>query len=478
MKIKASKMDIIWSYAGTLFSLSSGFILLPFILIFLNSDEVGLWYIFLAINGLVNLFDFGFDPTFARNIAYAWSGATEITRTGAKFTKNNNKVNYKLLKTLIVTSRNLYRIISLIAFFFVSTIGTVYMLYISRGLTGYDHIVAWAIFCVSLFLNLYMGYFSALLRGVGAVAIINRATIFSKLSQLLISVILLSLNFGLISVAIGFLTNGLVLRYLCRYGFYNYKNMSEHLNSVKYLLTKSDVKSAMHIVSYNAFRDGLVSLSNYLTTQVSSIIASLFFTLGQTGIYSISLQFANAVSSISASMIYAYHPTLQSAYINKDTNTERNIIARGLSVLYFLSILGTIAVVIFAFPILSVIKPGSSFNIPVFLGLSLYTFLWQQQSTSASYISNTNRVPYMPAFVISSITGIILTLIIIKFTNIGIWSLIVGPLIVQAVYNNWKWTHVVMSRLETTLLQTLKNGFKYWIHTVLNKAKTKRGDIQ
>lgn len=75
MKIVASKWDIIWNYIGTLFSLSSSFILLPFVLIFLSPSELGLWYVFLAVNGLVSMFDFGFDPTFARNIAYAWSGA-------------------------------------------------------------------------------------------------------------------------------------------------------------------------------------------------------------------------------------------------------------------------------------------------------------------------------------------------------------------------------------------------------------------
>lgn len=83
----------------------------------------------------------------------------------------------------------------------------------------------------------------------------------------------------------------------------------------------------------------------------------------------------------------------------------------------------------------------------------------------------------MPAFVISSILGIILTLLAIKFTDIGIWSLIIGPLVAQGIYNNWKWTHVVMSRLDTTLSKTIKSGFQYWIQVLLNKLKNKRGDI-
>ncbi|WP_102115977.1 hypothetical protein [Lactiplantibacillus plantarum] len=89
MNIKASKTDIIWSYIGTAFSLSSSFLLLPFIMIKLSSDELGLWYVFLAINGLVSLFDFGFDPAFARNVTYAWGGATRLRRVGAEFTSNS-----------------------------------------------------------------------------------------------------------------------------------------------------------------------------------------------------------------------------------------------------------------------------------------------------------------------------------------------------------------------------------------------------
>lgn len=465
MNIRASKSDIIWSYFGTIFSLSSSFLLLPFIMLKLSSNELGLWYVFLAINGLVSLFDFGFDPTFARNIAYAWGGATRLKRVGAEFDGTVNEPNYYLLKLVVKTCRVLYGIISLVALVAIAIIGTPYIIYISHNLNGYNYLVAWFIFCISLFLNLYMGYYSALLRGVGAVSVINKITIFSKLSQIIVSVVLLFLGFRLIAVSLGFLSNGIVLRYLCKYGFYSYHEIGKNINLVKKRIGSKEVKQTFSVVSYNAFKDGLVAVSNYLTTQSSSIIASLFLNLTQTGIYSISLQFANAVSNVSATMINAYQPTMQSAFINKDMELERKVVAKGLSMLYILTLLGTGTVVVVIFPVLELIKPGAKFNILVFLGLSLYTFLWQQQSASAAYIANTNEVPYVKAFVVSSVVGIIFTIAGFHYLQMGIWSLIVCPGIIQILFNNWFWTKRVMNRLQVNFFRVLVKGFRYWINT-------------
>mgnify|MGYP003528499447 CR=1 FL=1 len=72
------KKDVIWSYVATIFMVGSGFFLLPFILHKMPSETVGIWNIFTAITSLVTLLDFGFRPTFARNVSYIFSGVTEL----------------------------------------------------------------------------------------------------------------------------------------------------------------------------------------------------------------------------------------------------------------------------------------------------------------------------------------------------------------------------------------------------------------
>lgn len=80
MQIKISKADLIWSYWGTIMTLSSQVIMLPLVVYFLNSEMLGLWYVFVSLGAVANLFDFGFTITFARNIAYCWSGANTLKK--------------------------------------------------------------------------------------------------------------------------------------------------------------------------------------------------------------------------------------------------------------------------------------------------------------------------------------------------------------------------------------------------------------
>ena len=67
MKIKVSKKDVIWNYAGVIASLGSNLLMLPIVLYFLTGAQVGLWYVFQSMASLSTMFDFGFTPTFSRN---------------------------------------------------------------------------------------------------------------------------------------------------------------------------------------------------------------------------------------------------------------------------------------------------------------------------------------------------------------------------------------------------------------------------
>ena len=76
------KREIIWSYAGTAFMIGAGVLLLPFILNKMPDETVGVWNIFQTITALVLLLDFGFRPTFARNISYIFTGVKALQKDG------------------------------------------------------------------------------------------------------------------------------------------------------------------------------------------------------------------------------------------------------------------------------------------------------------------------------------------------------------------------------------------------------------
>ena len=55
MRIATTHSDVTWNYVGTIVSMASGFVLLPLLMHFLNDEELGLWYVYVAVSNLATL---------------------------------------------------------------------------------------------------------------------------------------------------------------------------------------------------------------------------------------------------------------------------------------------------------------------------------------------------------------------------------------------------------------------------------------
>lgn len=458
MGIKTTKSDVLWSYIGTFMTLGSNFLLLPFLIYFLDGENLGLWYVFLSIGGIVTLFDFGFNPTLARNVAYSWSGAKELSQRDVYFVENNSGPNISLLKKVIYTCKRIYLIISLLALIVLLTGGLWYVFFLTSNMSGYNHLIAWFIYSLAVFLNLYYGYYTTFLRGVGAIKQSNVANVLSRAFQIVTSIILLYLGFDLIGVALAYLGYGLLFRLISKISFYKYEDIGAKLDQDCSTVDRKEIKETFFLIWHNAWRDGLVSLSAYLSNQATVLIASVYLSLTATGIYSVSVQLVTAIASLSGVLYGAYQPALQSAYINNNIEGSKKMMSISMTVFALLYWVSFVALVIIGIPILELIKPDIVFNIPILIGLALYTFLLKHHSFYASYISNTNNVPYMKAFILSSILSIIFAIFLLTFTKLEIWGLILGQMVIQLAYNNWFWPYKVMKSLNTNLLEMFKVG--------------------
>jgi hypothetical protein len=59
-----------------------------------------------------------------------------------------------------------------------------------------------------------------------------------------------------------------------------------------------------------------------------------------------------------------------------------------------------------------------------------------------------NKVPFFKASLISGCFTVVLLFLFLKYTNIGVWGLILSQGIAQG-YNNWKWPMEVLRELST-----------------------------
>lgn len=224
MSIKVNRSDTIWSFVRTFFSFGSGIIILPFVMFYLGEEDLGIYYVFLSVSMISTFFDFGFNPSFSRNIAYSWSGAKSLNEEDIH-SSDCGEPNFLLMAKTISACKIVYLAISCIALLLLLTIGTNYIERVTQNISDGLNMIAWMIYVIGIFLNLLFGYYTALLRGVGAIAAVNRANIISRGTQILITIILLAFDFQLIGVAIGYSTSGLLFRLLAKNEFFNYKNM-------------------------------------------------------------------------------------------------------------------------------------------------------------------------------------------------------------------------------------------------------------
>ena len=139
------KRDVAWGLIATVFMIGAGVILMPFILYKMPAETVGIWNVFLTITSLVALLDFGFQPSFARNISYIFSGARHLQKEGVEVLENEQAVDYGLLKTTIKAMRIFYRRMALVVLIPLGTAGTAYMYLLMNKYTGdkTDVLVAW-----------------------------------------------------------------------------------------------------------------------------------------------------------------------------------------------------------------------------------------------------------------------------------------------------------------------------------------------
>lgn len=468
MLINTHKKDVIWNYLGIFFNLGSQVIWLPVLIHYLPPDILGLWYVFISIGGLVDLLDSGFTPTLSHNMSYAWSGASDLRKQGVVFSEQEKEPNYALVCGMMSTCRVLYFCIATAATFIMATAGTVYIQHIAAEYLNWQIYVTWLLYMATTFINLYIGYYQIVLLGIGDVFRKNKAQIMSKGAFLLLGTVGLISGCGLISLGIAYFASGFVLRFMCKYYLlhaHNFKEIfSEYKNQQQY--TKRHILAMMWP---NAWRDGLVTVTFYLTGQATVLLCSGFLSLYETGIYSFSMQIINAILGIAGGMSSAYTPAIQSSYVTQKIGIMKQLYSRAIACFFHLSFWGIIVFTAIGIPIVQFIRHDFIIDKNVFLVLALSSYLMSRHRSSAGLIATTNRLPYTFSFIFFGVVSLGTTYIALSYFHLGLWGLVLSPLIVQSIYNNWKWNLVVNRYFHITELQLLRDGTMDLVHIVARK---------
>lgn len=459
--VHTEKKDVIWSYVGTAFYYCGSLILIPFMTAFLSSEDLGLWYIFLAIANFTQLLDAGFNPAFARNIVYCLSGAKDIS-SKQPIQSNSDEINWHLFRTLIKASRVFYAAISFIALCLIIVIGTPYICHISGGFNSPEKIAAWIVFAVAIFMNLYYLYSYSNLLGLGDVAGENKAKTIANCGRVVITLILLFAGFGLLAAAVGFFVHGVATRLIAIHRFKVHPIAKKAADIDANKITFGEIISVISKIYPIAWRNGAEQLALFATTQGTSIVCSLSFSLQETAQYSLALQLSNAIATLGYAFVRAHYPMYQFAYAKGDTSNQRQIIEKSVPIYWFIGMVCALGTILLFLPVLAYIRSTSVPVSSLFFVVFVYTALLNHYMIFCNLILSTNRIPFLKSVVLSSFAGLVLGALFSVVFNIGVYGLVIGQLIPQLIYNVWKWPLFVADELHSSYFNFLKNGLFYW----------------
>ena len=439
------KREIAWSYAGTAFMIGAGVILLPFILHKMPQETVGIWNIFQTITFLVLLLDFGFRPSFARNISYIFSGVKTLQKEGVAHADSDSEVDYGLLKGTLIAMQRFYRYIAIGVFGLLATVGTAYLYYILRKYNGdhQDAMIAWLLLIAINCYNLYTFYYDALLTGKGYIKRSQQINMIGQAIYIALAIGLIYAGFGLTAI-VGSQLISTVIRRVMMYRVFYTPELKAHLETA----VPNEPKEILSAITPNAIKVGLTQLGGFLVNKASMLIAPVFVSLELVACFGITVQVMDILARCATVFYQSYTPKLAQCRAEKDLNGLKRFYILCTGSLVAVYIVGGIVWVFCGPWALDLIGSQTQFVPTAMLCVMLViSLLEQNHATSAGFIMADNKIPFFIPSLLSGAATIILLWIFLSPLQMGLWGMILAPGIAQLAYQNWKWPSVVIKEL-------------------------------
>ena len=437
------KKDVAWGYASTVFNVGAGLILLPFILHKMSADTVAVWNIFQTITFLVFLLDFGFRPSFARNLSYIFSGVRSLQTIGVE--QANGNVDYGLLKGTIRAMRVFYRWVALGVLVLLLTAGTAYFWFILQKYTGdrQDALVAWIILVAVNCYNIYTLYYDSLLTGKGYIKRNQQIIIIGQATYLVVAIGLIYAGLGLTAIVSAQLLSYIIKRTLSRRVFFT-KEMHKALDEAE----EQDYKAILKVITPNSLRVGLTNLGGFVVTKSALFIGSAFLPLAEIAAFGITMQVMDVLARCGSVMYQSYIPRLAQCRAERDIPALRRYYRLSVAALVTIYIIGGAAFVLLGDMVIALLRSDTTFLPTAMLcAVLVISLLEQNHVLAATFIMADNKIPFMWPSLISGAATIVLLLVMLGPIGMGLWGMILAPGIAQLAYQNWRWPSMVIREL-------------------------------
>jgi O-antigen/teichoic acid export membrane protein len=437
------RKDVVWSYLGQTFQYGSSIIILPLVLLKLNNNDISIWFIFTAITSLVGLLDVGIQPSTSRFVTYIFCGANTLLKSGVSIS-DNSKVNYKLLKSLIYTLKKIYSIIAIISFILLFFPGTWYILKFINSHNSFNEVLtAWGLLLISNVISFYHGYYNSLLQGRGYFVKFNKVIVFSKITFLFFALLLLFLDMGLLGISIASLLSNIVNRILAYYYFFDSVIQTEFS-----LISNFKPENIFKTIWYNSQKTGIVAIGVFMLGQFNILISSYYLSSKDVSILGLIFQIFLTLQNFSRIYFNTFIPRFTSLRISNKVSNLISDFKKAMIFSWLSYITGTVLILCLGNIFLDFIHSNTKLpSESLILLFGIVYFMEITHGNCALFLSTKNDIPFVKSTIITGLIHMLITYLLLNFSNLGIFTFPISLIFVQILYNAWKWPFEVFKDL-------------------------------
>jgi len=404
---------------------------LPVMLNKLNQEELGFWYVMLALGGIVTFLHLGYGSMVQRSAAYFMAGAQQLVKFGLSERGKDNRPNYAGLKSLVQTMRIFYWAVALIAMISLLLIGTTWLeSSILTPANTMEFLAIWYVYLIGGVIYIAGELWYQLLIGINEVRLTQTFFVISLFANYIITIAGLLLGFGLWSVVCGKIVEGLFVRGL-GWHFFN-KRIGPNLGHLKWCIDWE----LFCALWPNAWRISLLVIFGYLTVETKRLVTAEFFDLVVVASLGVSLQLARAIKQISSIWVSVKYPVFSQMRVNNDFQRLNQLLMQRLVLSATTFVMFSIGYILLGKLLLEMLNSNTQLLAQSMLVMICLTAFFEMISeVSYQIVLTENRNPFVPVSIITGVLVVSASLILV--VPYGIWGILVASLLGQATFSFW-----------------------------------------
>ena len=415
---------------ATCIRLGANIFLLPLVLSKLSSEELALWWIFLALGAFANLAEFGFGPSISRVYSFLWAGAEDVETEGLSVVPNSGLPNLPRIRQLNATVRYLYWRLSLAAMVLLSAAGTLFLLKPAAAFAQSLPIwPAWGLYVIAIGFSLGSNHWMLACQGINRMRGVQKIFLWTGLSYLISATIFILAGFGIMALVIATGLRSLLARELFR------RVYLRAVPAVDSLGLNPD-PSILKRLWPNAYKFGILSIGVYLQANSNILICSYFLGAQTTAAFGLTAQIGTFLMNFAGLWLAVKWPEITILRTQGRADCMAVLFAKRLALTIGTFVALALLLIMSGNTLLE--WKGAQTRLLSNRYLIVYLIYLLQQLFYVQFGSLAYTENVMPFFRVALLTGLgIVGLSVILTLFFGLWGLLLAPFLAETAYSTW-----------------------------------------